>query len=90
MAMNGLASRVLMPDVVDGVNSRQFDVPSGSKVMVVHVPALVGVASTVLVQTQEPKQGEGETPVWTLSTVSRKVQSSLSRSLHVGRARFGS
>ena len=60
----GVPVRVLLPDATDGTDSREFVVPEGSKVMVVHVPALVGVASTLKLQAQERKLTDAETAVW--------------------------
>lgn len=45
-----------MPAVVDGLNSQPFAVPQGAKSLTIYVPALVGVATTVKLQTLTPDQ----------------------------------
>lgn len=60
----GIPVRVTMPDATDGTNSREFAVPEGAKVMVIHVPALVGTATTVKLQTKAHQLTDDETAVW--------------------------
>lgn len=65
----GLWTNVLLPDATDGVNSREFAVPEGTKTLVIYVPALVGALSTLKIQTQSPKRTDAETATWTDITV---------------------
>ncbi len=68
LGWNGIQANVTMPTATDGTNSRPVAVPRGAKAVTIFVPALVGVASTLLIQSLTPDD-DGATEVWTTITV---------------------
>jgi hypothetical protein len=64
-AWNALYDKVTLPDATNGTFSRPFTVPDGAKVVAIHVPDLVGVGTTVLVQSLRPPEQDNEAEVWT-------------------------
>ena len=55
--------KILIPDTLDGQNSRAFSVPKGAKVMTIHAPDLP-VATTYAIQAADPRDSDFETLVW--------------------------
>jgi hypothetical protein len=53
-AFEGIPAFPLLPASGGTVNSESFVVPRGATVMTIHVPDLVGVATTVLIQSLDP------------------------------------
>lgn len=61
---NGPYDRVFLPDATNGTNSRPFSVPKGARAATIFIPDLVGVGTTVLIQSLQPPLQENETEVW--------------------------
>jgi len=57
---HNILEKVLLPDTVNGQNSRPFSVPRGAKTCTLHVPDLVGAATTLKVQAADPRSGDAE------------------------------
>jgi hypothetical protein len=64
-AWNGINVHLAMPGSGETVNSQSFSVPRGTKVLTIHVPALVGTGATVKVQSLAPTETVEATQVWT-------------------------
>ena len=64
-AWNGIAAHVAMPGSGETVNSQWFAVPAGTKVLTIHIPALVGTGATLTVQSLAPTETVEATQVWT-------------------------
>lgn len=68
-AWNGIIARPLMPAAGQTVNGEPFTVPRGALVITFHIPALVGVAATVAVQSLNPDIGADGTETWVTVSV---------------------
>jgi hypothetical protein len=66
---NAVWDAVTLPTTTNGTNSQPFSVPKGAKSVGIHVPDLVGVASTVHIEALQPPVSEGVTEVWTAVSV---------------------
>jgi len=64
-AWNGIPAHLAMPASGETVNSQWFSVAAGTKVLAIHVPALVGTAATVKIQSLKPTETVEATQVWT-------------------------
>ena len=60
----GVWENIFLPTVTDGTNSQPFSVPTGAKSVTFIVPALIGAASTLLIEVQSPPVTNTETAVW--------------------------
>lgn len=63
-AWNTINDFVTMPDATDGTDSKPFSAPKDVKAMRVHIPALVGTATTIKLQALDPEVGDGEDESW--------------------------
>jgi len=63
-AWNSPYDIVYMPTLVNGTLSQPFSVPKGAKSVAIHVPTLVGVATTILIEALQPPVSANVTEVW--------------------------
>jgi hypothetical protein len=63
-AWNHPFDAITLPDATNGTASRAFSVPKSARGVTFIVPDLVGVATTVLLQTMTPPTQDGATPTW--------------------------
>jgi len=61
--VNGGLDKVLIPDTVNGTNSRPFTAPKGAKVLTIHAPALTGGA-TLKIQAVDPQDNDQQSETW--------------------------
>lgn len=61
---NGIPVRPRMPASGETVNGQFFTVPGGSKMMTIHIPALVGTSATLKLQSLAPTETVEATQVW--------------------------
>jgi len=66
---NGILARPLMPLAGQTVNGEGFAVPRGASHLTIHIPALVGVATTILIQSLNPDIGADGTETWVTVSV---------------------
>jgi hypothetical protein len=62
---NGILRYPLMPAAGQTVNGEAFDIPRAADTLTIHVPALVGAAATVKLQTLRPSIDADGTETWT-------------------------